>query len=207
MSPRRLAAVLAVTVPLAAGCGSTSLFGAKSKSTSSTTPPASAAGATSDPAGAAAGGRDQHRRQLSDDRPERLRRRHAGRFRSGVANVQYLAIGPRANGFATNINVIREPAAGRTNINRITGLEVATIKRIDPRADRFSQPTAITVGGRPGRAVDYYNRPTGERLLHQRQVFVAHGQWIYTITYSALPDAYAAGVGAVDRVAAGWKWL
>jgi hypothetical protein len=55
--------------------------------------------------------------------------------------------------------------------------------------------------------VDYYNRPTGERLLRQRQVFVAHGQWIYTITYSALPDAYTAHDGAVDRVAAGWKWL
>ncbi len=206
MSPRRLAAVLAVTVPLTAGCGSTSLFGAKSKSTSSTTPPASAAGAKSTqpaPQPAAVTSIDGSFQTIVPSGFVDATRSVS----SGVANVQYLAIGPRANGFATNINVIREPAAGRTNINRITGLEVATIKRIDPRADRFSQPTAIIVGGRPGRAVDYYNRPTGERLLHQRQVFVAHGQWIYTITYSALPDAYAAGVGAVDRVAAGWKWL
>ncbi len=206
MSPRRLAAVLAVTVPLAAGCGSTSLFGAKSKSTSSTTPPASSAGATTTqpaPQPPAVTSIDGSFQTIVPSGFVDATRS----VRSGVANVQYLAIGPRANGFASNINVIREPAGGRTDINRITGLEVATIKRIDPRADRFSQPSAITVGGQPARAVDYYNRPTGERLLRQRQVFVAHGRWIYTITYSALPEAYAAGVGAVDQVAAGWKWL
>ncbi len=196
---------MAVTVPLAAGCGSTSLFGAKSKSTSSTAPAASAAGATTTPPAppAAVTSIDGSFQTIVPSGFVDATRS----VRSGVANVQYLAIGPRANGFATNINVIREPAGGRTDINRITGLEVATIKRIDPRADRFSRPTAITIGGQPARAVDYYNRPTGERLLHQRQVFVAHGQWIYTITYSALPEAYAAGVGAVDRVAAGWQWL
>ena len=204
MSVRRLAAVLAVTVPLAAGCGSTSVFGAKSKSTSSATKPATTPAATSTRARPATvtsidGSFETIVPTGFVDATRSVR--------SGVANVQYLAIGQRTKGFATNINVIREPAQGRTDIDQITNLEVATIKRIDARADRFSQPSAITVGGDRARAVDYYNRPTGQRLLHQRQVVIAHNQWIYTITYSALPDAYAAHVGAVDQVAAGWKWL
>ena len=204
MSARRLAVILAVSVPLAAGCGSTSVFGAKSASTSSTTRPASTtAGTSSQTQPATVTSVDGSFQTVVPSGFIDATRS----VRSGVANVQYLAIGPRADGFATNINVIREPAQGRTDIARITGVEVAAIKRLDPRADRFSEPSEITVGGEPARAVDYYNRPTGERLLHQRQVFVARGQWIYTITYSALPDAYAAQAGAVDRVVAGWKWL
>jgi hypothetical protein len=127
--------------------------------------------------------------------------------RSGVANVQYLAIGPRSQGFATNINVIRDPANGRADINQIAGREIATIKRLEAQARNFSQMSSLTVGGGPARAVDYTNRPSGDRPLHQRQVFVVHQGWIYTITYSALPSAYAANVGAVDQVAAGWRWL
>ncbi len=200
MSARRLVAILAVTVPLATGCGSTSLFGQKSKTTTSTTRPAAT---TTPPQPAAVTSIDGSFQTIVPGGFVDATRS----VRSGVANVQYLAIGPRANGFATNINVIREPARGRADIARITKLEVTTIRRLDPRADRFSQPSEITVGGAPARAIDYYNQPTGDRMLHQRQVFVAHGQWIYTITYSALPDAYAAQAGAVDRVAAGWKWL
>ena len=210
MSPRRLAAILVVTVPLAAGCGSTSLFGSKAKSTSSTTRPASTTVGTSTTAGTSTQAQPATVTSIDGSFQTVVPSGFLAAtrsLRSGVANVQYLAVGPRADGFATNINVIREPAQGRTDIAGITGLEVATIKRLDPRADRFSQSSELTVGGEPARSVDYYNRPTGERLLHQRQVFVAHGQWIYTITYSALPDAYASQAGAVDRVAAGWKWL
>jgi hypothetical protein len=126
---------------------------------------------------------------------------------SGVANVQYLAVGPRHHSFATNINVVREPAQGRSDMNQIVGLELATIKRLAPQAGSFSNVTRPTVGGEPARAVDYLNTPTGNRVLHQRQVFVVHGRWIYTITYSALPSAYVADVGALDAVTTAWRWL
>jgi len=126
---------------------------------------------------------------------------------SGVANVQYLAVGPRHDSFATNINVVREPANGRSDADQIVRLEVDTIKRLERQASNFSQVTSLKVGGEPARAVDYFNTPTGSRLLHQRQVFVANGGWIYTITYSAIPSAYRANVGALDEVTSAWRWL
>lgn len=200
MIGRRLAVILAVTVPLAAGCAATSSFGGRSKTTNRPpTAPTSTTGQAQSPTVTSVDGSFQT--IVPSGFVDATRS-----VRSGVANVQYLAIGPRANGFATNINVVRESSGGRTDIDQITALEVAAIRRIDPRAHHFSQPSAITVGGAPARSVAYYNRPTGQRLLRQRQVFVVHGRWIYTITYSALPNAYAAEVGAVDRVAAGWQW-
>jgi hypothetical protein len=202
MSLSRLAAVLAVTVPLAAGCGSTSTFGGKSERTSSATRSVRAATSTAaSPTPVVTSIDGSFQTVLPTGFVDATRS-----VRSGVANVQLLAVGPRANGFATNINVIREPSGGRSDIEQITRLEITTIQRISPRANRFSRPTAFTVGGEPARSVDYYNRPAGERLLHQRQVFVAHGRTIYTITYSALPDAYEANLGAVGRVVTGWRW-
>jgi hypothetical protein len=126
---------------------------------------------------------------------------------SGVANVQYVAVGPRRHGFATNINVVREPAQGRSDMDQIVALELATIKRLAPQAGGFSKVTRLTVGGEPARAVVYLNTPTGNRVLRQRQVFVVQGRWIYTITYSALPGAYGADVRALDTVTTAWRWL
>jgi hypothetical protein len=228
MSARWIAVVLAVSGLLVAGCGSTSLLRSKSQSSSST----GAAGATATATGTGTAGRPATAAgsaSAAGASTSRSTTAHPptatsidGSFetvvptgfidatrsvKSGVANVQYLAIGPRARGFTTNINVIREPAQGATGIAAIVGLEIATIKRIEPRADHFSRSSKLTVGGATARAVDYFNRASGDRTLHQRQVFVGHGGWIYTITLSASPAAYAADVGAINEVTAAWEWL
>jgi hypothetical protein len=125
----------------------------------------------------------------------------------GVAlRVLYLAIGPIANRFATNINVVHEPSRGLTNPDTIVAFELSAIRRLEPRAHSFSQPQAVTVGGSPARSVDYLNTPAGSRVLHQRQVFVQHRNSIYTITYTALPAAYATSIGAMDEVLKSWSW-
>jgi hypothetical protein len=125
---------------------------------------------------------------------------------ASALKVLYLAIGPRANGFSTNINVVREPSHGLTDASTIANAEVAAIKRLESRAHGFSQLQSLTVGGEPARSVDYLNTPAGTRELHQRQVFVQHGESIYTITYTALPAAYAASIGAMDQVLHSWNW-
>jgi hypothetical protein len=198
MSTRRIA-LLVVSVFVIAGCSSSTVFGSKPTSTH--------AGSTSQTSVRAASGTVKS----TDGRFQTVI--PAGfvdatsSVRSGVADVQYLAIGPRHDSFATNVNVVREPAQGRSDIDQIVGLEIATIKRLAPQARSFSQVTSLTVGGEPARAVDYRNSPTGNRVLHQRQVFVAHAGWIYTITYSAIPGAYNANVEALDAVTAAWRWL
>ena len=127
--------------------------------------------------------------------------------KAGPINIQYLAVGPRHNGFATNINVVHEPSHGQTSIDTITGLEIAGIKRLEPQAHQFSQVQSLTVDGQPARAIDYLSLPDKHRLLHQYQVFVVKDGTIYTITYSALPSSYSDNLASVKQVTDGWHWL
>lgn len=122
------------------------------------------------------------------------------------AIIQYLAIGPRHDGFATNINVVAEPSQGHTNIDTITSQEIAGIKQAEPQAHRFSEVQSLTVDGEPARAIDYYSVPV-HRRLRQFQVFVVRGTTIYTITYSALPSSYSDDLASVKQVVDGWHWL
>jgi len=123
------------------------------------------------------------------------------RARGGPFNFLYLIVGPQR----TNINVVRERVGGLTDMDVIARAELRNVKRILPKAHQFSPVTVTTVGGDPARAVDYFNSPTGE-LFHQRQVFVAHGGWVYVITYTARPALYASHLDALRQVVAGWRW-
>jgi hypothetical protein len=128
------------------------------------------------------------------------------RVQGSAIRIQYLAVGPRHQGFATNINVVREQSNGQTSMDSIVNLEISGIKRLEPQAHQFSQVQSLTVDGQPARSVDYRSQP-GNRSLHQYQVFVAQGGWIYTITYSALPSDYSDNLAAVKQVTHNWHWL
>ena len=195
-----------------AGCGSkTTLLHTSSSSSSSTTSQSSAAAGgsattattTTAPPGTvkSADGR------FATVIPEGFVERVESASRRGPINIQYLAVGPRHNGFATNINVVHEPSHGQTSIDTITGLEIAGIKRLEPQAHQFSQVQSLTVDGQPARAIDYLSLPDKHRLLHQYQVFVVKDGTIYTITYSALPSSYSDNLASVKQVTDGWHWL
>jgi hypothetical protein len=197
-----LSAVIMPSALIAAGCGSTTAFGSRSNGASSTAATAGSETVSPDAGGATVTSADGSFQTVIP--PGFLDGR--GSVATDVANVQYLAVGPRSHAFAANINVIRESARGRTDIDPIVEMELATIKRLEPRASGFSPVSGLTIGGDRARVVDYTNRSSGGRLLRQRQAFVVHDGWIYTITYSALPSTYAANVGALNRVAAAWRW-
>lgn len=123
----------------------------------------------------------------------------------GPFNLLYLAVGPVVRTGRVNINVIRESARGRTDMDAIARAELAGIKSIEPGASRFSPVQALTVDGPAARAVDYFN-PSAGHVVHQRQIFVAHGDRIYTITYTAPPEGYTANLSALDQVVREWLW-
>jgi hypothetical protein len=197
-----LSAVIVSSWLMAAGCGSTTAVGSRSNRTSSTA--AKAGPAKASPAAGGASVTSAAGSFQTVIPPGFLDGTRSVPIH--VANLQYLAVGPRSHAFATNINVIRESARGRTGIDQIVGMELATIKRLEPRASGFSPVSGMTIGGDRARVVDYINRSSGGPLLHQRQAFVVHDGWIYTITLSALPSTYAANLGALNRVAAAWRW-
>lgn len=128
-----------------------------------------------------------------------------GSVQGGAINVLFLAVGPRIDNETININVIREAARGRTDMNQIVQAELTGIKGLVPQANSFSPVASLSIDGAPARSLNYVGRPSGH-LLRLRQVFVLHGGWIYTITYTALPATYEAHVGALDQVIAGWVW-
>jgi hypothetical protein len=207
MRPRRLAALI-LSAAAIAGCGTKTTLLHKSSSSSSTTSPAPATTATGTattttaPSGTVKSADGQFATVIPSGFVNALTS-----VKSSPINIQYLAVGPRHTGFATNINVVHEPSHGETNIDKITNLEIAGIKRLEPQAHQFSQVQSLTVDGEPARAIDYLSMPDKRRLLHQYQVFVAKNGTIYTITYSALPDSYNDNLASVKQVTDGWHWL
>jgi hypothetical protein len=133
-------------------------------------------------------------------------------FRNATAPAQslpiktlYLAMGPRASGLTTNINVVRESSEGMTDINAVVRAELKGIRLVLPDARQFSTPESVTVAGEPAQAVDYvYGSAT--RLLHLRQVIVEHGGWTYVITYTASSTGYQASLPALAQVISSWRW-
>jgi hypothetical protein len=202
----RLHPALILTALVLAGCGSTTL---PSSSTSTTSPSSGSApgssGGGSAPAAAPAGTVKSADGRFATVVPSGFAD-NTKTVQGGTVNIQYLATGPRREGFATNINVVREQFHGASEIDKITSLEIAGIKRFEAEAHQFSQVQSLTVDGEPARSVDYLSQPR-DRPLHQLQVFVVRGTWIYTITYSALPTDYGDDVSAMQQVTSGWHWL
>jgi hypothetical protein len=119
--------------------------------------------------------------------------------------VLLLAVGPRISGETININVIREQARGHRSVDDIAHLEVTGIRSLVREAHGFSSLRALTVGGTPARSVDYLGSPAGH-VLHLAQVFILHNNWIYTVTYTALPSTYQAHLSALQQLLGGWVW-
>jgi hypothetical protein len=209
MRARRLAALI-LSASALAGCGSkTTLLHTSSSSSSTTSQSSGATGAsatttttTTAPPGTVKSADGRFATVIPDGFVNAL-----SQVKAGPINIQYLAVGPRHDGFATNINVVHEPSHGQTSVDTITGLEIAGIKRLEPRAHQFSQVQSLTVDGQPARAIDYLSLPDKKRLLHQYQVFVVKNGTIYTITYSALPTSYRDNLASVKQVTDGWHWL
>jgi hypothetical protein len=135
--------------------------------------------------------------------PSGFRNRTAA-LSGGVVNIEYAAVRPSVDGFATNINVVRE----RTPSNDIVAATAAEMAANDaslPQGPLVLEAQDACGRRGPARAVDYLNAPTGGRLRHQRQVFVIHLGWVHEITCAALPGAaYSGSLPALHQVIAGW---
>jgi hypothetical protein len=131
-----------------------------------------------------------------------------------------LVIGERENGFATNVNVIREPglppgvSPSEYADKTITGLRdpaaagfppevVQVIESIQPRD--ISEPSGAELGGEEAFAWDYTSTQDG-RDLRIRQVATVVDDTGYTVTLTSLPEARKEGIDALDDVVSSWRW-
>ena len=186
-----LAAIVALTATLAAGCGSSHRGSAGSQGRSI---PARAAGA---PAGAAVVTTPTFRTVL----PAGWRSDLAGARARGYALLAATA-GPRYDGVGTQIVVSRV----RARWLRAGGLRRtlrAGIRR--NRAKIAAGPRSVTVAGAPAVAADTM-REDGGRRLAVRTVDILHGGWLYIVTAVAADGHQAGGVHALALELARWRW-
>jgi hypothetical protein len=127
-------------------------------------------------------------------------------FAGGAIRFQLVLAGAAENGFAVNINVVRERSDG-VAISTLARESKLDLKRADG-AHTFSATQDLTVGGAPARAFSFVASFGGGKVLHDRQAYVIHGGWGYVVTFSALPgDQYSQWISALRECLASWRWL
>jgi hypothetical protein len=129
-------------------------------------------------------------------------------------------IGEREDGFATNVNVIREGGlpAGVTTPQygdiTLAGLRdpaaagfpqevVEVIESLNPR--EISEPRDAELGDEEAVAWDYTSTQEG-RVLRIRQVAAVVDKTGYTVTLTSLPEAEEEGVDVFDELIDSWRW-
>lgn len=122
-----------------------------------------------------------------------------------TVKLELLVAGSTTSGFTVNIDVVREHV-GTTSLEKVTQSSIGYLKRAYG-AGRFSTIQDLTVAGAPARAFSYFVTFGSPNLQHDRQVYVVHDGWAYSVTYSALSGAqYGGSLSALAECLATWRW-
>ena len=130
-----------------------------------------------------------------------------------------LVNGEAEDGFAVNVNVLRERVPGGITASEYAQLNIATLR--DPSAAGYppelaerieeldvrglSRPRELELGGAGAMTWDY-GTTQGGRDMRQRQMVVVRDGAGYTITLTALPSQFEEGTEALDEVVESWNW-
>lgn len=130
-----------------------------------------------------------------------------------------LVNGEAEDGFAVNVNVLRERVPGGITASEYAQLNIATLR--DPSAAGYppelaerieeldvrglSRPRELELGGTGAMTWDY-STTQGGRDMRQRQMVVVRDGAGYTITLTALPSQFEDGTEALDEVVESWSW-
>jgi hypothetical protein len=138
-----------------------------------------------------------------------------------VIGVQFdsLVNGEAEDGFAVNVNVLRERVPGGMTASEYAELNIATLR--DPSAAGYppelaerieeldvrglNRPRELELDGAGAMTWDY-GTTQGGRDLRQRQMAVVTDGAGYTITLTALPSQFEDGAAALDEVVESWSW-
>jgi hypothetical protein len=138
-----------------------------------------------------------------------------------VTGVRFdsLVNGAAEDGFAVNVNVLRERVPGGITASEYAQLNIATLR--DPSAAGYppelaerieeldvrglSRPRELELAGAVARTWDY-TTTQGGRDMRQRQMVVVRNGAGYTITLTALPSQFEDGTEALDEVVESWSW-
>jgi hypothetical protein len=130
-----------------------------------------------------------------------------------------LVNGEAEDGFAVNVNVLRERVPGGITASEYAELNIATLR--DPSAAGYppelaerieeldvrglSRPRELELGGTGAMTWDY-STTQGGRDMRQRQMVVVRDGAGFTITLTALPSQFEDGAEALGEVVESWSW-
>ena len=130
-----------------------------------------------------------------------------------------LVNGEAEDGFAVNVNVLRERVPDGITASEYAELNIATLR--DPSAAGYppelaerieeldvrglSRPRELELDGAGAMTWDY-GTTQGGRDMRQRQMVAVRDGAGYTITLTALPSQFEDGAEALDEVVESWSW-
>ncbi len=111
-------------------------------------------------------------------------------------------LGPADNGFATNVNVVRQEI-GNVTVAQYANGTMQGVRSIG--ATSITDPAPRTIDGSDALEYSFTDKQAG-RTLKQRQTVVVHNEVGYVITYTALPEAYDTSRPDADALIDSWQW-
>jgi hypothetical protein len=112
-------------------------------------------------------------------------------------------VGPKADGFAANVNVVREPRPENATLEEIEQAGRPQIRALGGR--EISQAKSVELSGERGLSHTYRIREGG-RALEGEQFIVIHEGRVYNVTVTAATKGFADARRDFREITGSWKW-
>lgn len=109
----------------------------------------------------------------------------------------------REDGFATNVNVIRERVGDDVALGDVEDTYEQQLRQFG--ASNIGKPVERELDGDPAVVRDYDYDQQGMDLAG-RQLAVVHGGRLYTVTFTALATAFDDEVAEYEQILDSWRW-
>lgn len=108
-------------------------------------------------------------------------------------------------GRTTNVLVVVEPNPGGTLADLVAAGRKGVKEYLGARL--LGQPERLSLAGTPAMAYDYTLRLSVRAgPVHGRQVVCLRDDKVYTVSFSARPQAFATDRAALDQILRSWSW-
>jgi photosystem II reaction center protein PsbP len=110
-------------------------------------------------------------------------------------------------GFANNVNVVRETPSG-LDPDRLEDYVTAFRQQAGSLATDagLSETEEAELDGEPARSWTFESRRQEDPRVRQRQVVTIHDDGLYTITWTARHDAFEESEPELERLLDSWRW-
>ena len=122
---------------------------------------------------------------------------------TGGIKVDRLFIGPRVEGFATNVNVLREARPANASLEEIEQRGRPQIRGVGGK--NISQAKPVELGDERALSHTYRISQQGKQLRGEQYIAIHDGR-VYNVTVTSVPSAFADAQKDFKEIADSWKW-